>query len=207
MYHNNPFARKNWQGRDEEAIDVIRNSYRRSLIITLLSFCLFSFIFEILTDPITEAHFFGGKILNIGRYQVTFVPSPSLNPTAGSKSTTLNFSILENNTNINNTYSALTITRENNGQIIAQYPYKLYEFSDITIPFIFNETGDYKVTLQTRIIGDPKYQPEPLRANFDLTVVSPLQTILSNQYTLAVIIISAIVGVGAISWVYVWKKM
>jgi hypothetical protein len=42
---------------------------------------------------------------HIDKYQVTFVPYPS-NPVAGSNSTTLNFSVLENSTNISNVYSA-----------------------------------------------------------------------------------------------------
>ena len=104
------------------------------------------------------AHFLGGDTIQIDKYQVTFVPYPS-NPVAGSNSTTLNFSVLENSTNISNVYSALTITKKGSGgEAIAQYPYKLYEISDIPLPFVFNGTGDYTVTLQTRIMGDPKYE-------------------------------------------------
>ncbi len=121
------------------------------------------------------AHFFGGDTIDIDKYQVTFVPYPS-DPVAGSNSTTLNFSVLENNTNISNVYSALIITKMGSGgEAIAQYPYKLYEISDITLPFVFNGTGDYAVTLQTRIMGDPKYEAAPLEATFDLSVVSPFQ--------------------------------
>ena len=107
------------------------------------------------TYPVAEAHFFGGQALNTGKYQITFVPYPS-NPTAGSNSTTLNFSVLENNSNIYNIYSSLTIAKKGTGDIIAQYPYKSYEFSDITIPFAYKETGDYTFTFQTRINADPK---------------------------------------------------
>jgi hypothetical protein len=53
-------------------------------------------------------------------------------------------------------------------------PYKLYEFSDISIPYRFNETGDYVVTLQTRITGDEKYQASPLVASFDIPVSNQL---------------------------------
>jgi hypothetical protein len=157
------------------------------------------------TYPVAEAHFFGGKALNTGKYQITFVPYPS-NPTAGSNSATLNFSVLENNSNIYNIYSSLTIAKKDTGDIIAQYPYKPYEFSDITIPFAFNETGEYTVTFQTRIIGDPKYQAMPLKASFDLTVISPFQAMFSDRYTIAAIIIPTIIAVGAFSWVYVSKK-
>jgi hypothetical protein len=161
------------------------------------------------------AHFFGGDIIDIDKYQVTFVPYPS-NPVAGSNSTTLNFSVLENNTNISNVYSALTITKKGSGEeeeeeAIAQYPYKLYEFSDITLPFVFNRTGDYAVTLQTRIMGDPKYEAAPLEATFDLSVVSPFQSMLaemlSNRLILLTIILVPLVGGGAAVYVYVLKRM
>jgi hypothetical protein len=157
------------------------------------------------------AHFFGGDTTNIDKYQVTFVPYPS-SPVAGSNSTTLNFSVLENNTNISNVYSALTITNVGSGrEAIAQYPYKLYEFSDITLPFVFNGTGDYAVTLQTRIMGDPKYEAAPLEATFDLSVVSPFQAMLdgmlSNRLILLTIILVPVVGVGAAVYLYVLKRM
>jgi hypothetical protein len=111
-------------------------------------------------------HFFGAT-KSIDRYQVVFAPNPST-PAPGN-STLLNFSILENNTNIYNIHSAVVIAN-GTGYIIDQIPYRLYEFSDITIPYTFNETGDYVVTLQTRIIGDEKYQSSPLEASFDISV-------------------------------------
>jgi hypothetical protein len=155
------------------------------------------------------AHFLGGDTINIDKYQVTFVPYPS-DPEAGSNSTTLNFSVLENNTNIYNTYSALTITKLGSGRTIAQYPYKLYIISDITVPFVFNDTGDYAVTLETRIIGDPKYEAVPLEATFDLSVVSPFQAmlagLLSNRLILLTIILVPVVGGGAAVYVYVLKR-
>ena len=157
------------------------------------------------------AHFLGGDTIDIDKYQVTFVPYPS-NPVTGSNSTTLNFSVLENSTNISNVYSALTIAKKWSGEeAIAQYPYKLYEMSDITLPFVFNETGDYTVTLQTRIMGDPKYEAAPLEATFDLSVVSPFQSMLaemlSNRLILLTIILVPIVGGGAAAYVYVLRRM
>ena len=140
---------------------------------------------------------------------MTFVPYPS-NPVVDSNSTTLNFSVLENRTNISNVYSALTIAKKGMGEAIAQYPYKLYEFSDITLPFVFNSTGDYAVTLQTRIIGDPKYEEAPLETTFDLSVVSPFQSMLagmlSNRLILLAIILVPIIGGGAAVYVYVLKR-
>jgi hypothetical protein len=53
-------------------------------------------------------------------------------------------------------------------------PYKIQEFSDITIPYNFNDTGDYVLTLQTRIAGDEKYQESPLVTSFDISVGNQL---------------------------------
>lgn len=113
-------------------------------------------------------HFFG-PTKNIDKYQVVFAPYPS-NPAPGDNSTLLNFSILENNTNIYNIHAAVVIAEKQTGGIVDQIPYSLYEFSDITIPYTFQNTGDYIVTLQTRIIGDEKYQASPLVASFDISV-------------------------------------
>jgi hypothetical protein len=118
------------------------------------------------------AHFFGAT-KNIDNYQVIFSPSPST-PIAGDNSTSLNFSVLENNTNVYNIYSALVVTDKQSGDIVGQVPYKIQEFSDITMPFNFNHTGDYVVTLQTRIAGDEKYQNSPLVASFDISVGNQL---------------------------------
>lgn len=154
-----------------------------------------------------EAHFFGGKTIDFdGKYQVTFVPYPDP-PIQGDNSTKLNFSVLENNSNIYNIHSALIIAEKGSGEIIAQYPYQFFEFSDITIPYTFHEAGNYVVTLETRIIGDPKYQANPLIASFDLSVVSPFQSILSDRLTLAIIAAAAIIAIGGAIFLWIWKKM
>jgi len=113
-------------------------------------------------------HFFGAT-QNIDKYEVLFAPYPST-PIAGSNSTLLNFSVLENSTNIYNIHSAVVINDKESGSIVDQIPYRLYEFSDITIPYTFDSTGSYVVTLQTRITGDEKYQTSPLVASFDISV-------------------------------------
>jgi len=85
--------------------------------------------------------------------------------------TTLNFSILdEENLNIHNIFSALIIRDKETNQTIAQIPYKQYMYSDITIPYKFTNNSEYLLTLETRIIGDSKYQAQPLSATFDLIV-------------------------------------
>lgn len=113
-------------------------------------------------------HFFGAT-KNIDEYQVVFAPNPST-PAPADNSTLLNFSVLENSTNIYNIHSAVVIKEKQSGDIVDQIPYRLYEFSDITIPYTFNNAGDYVVTLETRIIGDEKYQASPLVASFDISV-------------------------------------
>jgi hypothetical protein len=65
------------------------------------------------------------------------------------------------------------ITEKDSQTIVEQIPYKLYEFSDITIPYTFENPVDYTVTLQTRITGDEKYQATALVASFDIAVADP----------------------------------
>jgi hypothetical protein len=113
-------------------------------------------------------HFFGENVTRDG-YQVVFQSFPFA-PMAGDN-TTLNFSILdEENLNIHNIFSALIIKDKESNETIAQIPYKQYMYSDITIPFRFTNNSEYLVTLETRIIGDSKYQTQPLAATFDLIV-------------------------------------
>jgi hypothetical protein len=95
--------------------------------------------------------FFGGETVTIDGYQIVFLPSPSPT-TIGDNSTTLNFSVLQNNTNIFNIQSAVVITEKNSGTTLEQIPYKFYEFSNITILYTFENSTDYTVTLETRVI-------------------------------------------------------
>jgi hypothetical protein len=98
--------------------------------------------------------------------------------------TTLNFSVLQNNTNIYNIYSAVIIIEKNSGRIVEQIPHRVYESSDITLPFTFQNTTDYTITLQTRITGDEKYQVTPLVASFDIAVVDSNSLIAFNELVL-----------------------
>lgn len=100
---------------------------------------------------------------------MVFAPYPQT-PITGENST-LNFSILANGSNIYNVYAAVVITRA--GEPVHQEPYRLYETSDITVPYVFAESGDYIVTVQTRIPGDEQYEAEPLSASFDVSAGQP----------------------------------
>jgi hypothetical protein len=108
---------------------------------------------------------------NIDKYQVVFLPFPSV-PLSNDNSTKLNFSLLENNTDVYNVFVSLIIKDKNSGNVVEQIPYKFYEFGDITFPYIFQNVSDYIVTLQARINGDPKYEDNPLIANFDISAMS-----------------------------------
>lgn len=129
-------------------------------------------IIVMIQTGVAYGHFFGAT-KNIDNYQVIFAPSPST-PITGDNSTSLNFSVLENNANIYNIHAAMVVTEKQSGDIIGQIPYRFQEFSDITIPYTFNDTGTYVVTLQTRIAGDEKYQDDPLVASFDIAVGNQL---------------------------------
>ena len=119
-----------------------------------------------------DAHFFG-VIQNVDNYQIVFQPYPF--PPVDGENSTLNFSILKDNYNINNVYVALIIKDKKANVIVDQFPYKFYEFSDITIPYRFKNATDYVVLFNARINGDSKYQGTPLVANFDVSAVDQNQ--------------------------------
>ena len=163
-------------------------------------------IFCIIASQIGVAygHYFGAT-KNIDNYQVIFSPYPST-PVAGDNSTTLNFSVLDNNNNnLYNIYSALVITEKQSGHIIGQVPYKLYEFSDIAIPYRFNKTGDYVVTLQTRITDDQKYQANPLVVSFDIPVGN--QLIPFDELMLYYVTPTAVAIAGIAVYLHFKKKL
>ena len=114
-------------------------------------------------------HIFWRRECQYGRLSDSLLAAPS-SPTVGDNSTTLNFSVLQNNTNIYNIYLAVVMTEKNSGRIVEQIPYRVYEFSDITLPYTFQNAPDYTITLQTRITGDENYQATPLVASFDIAV-------------------------------------
>jgi hypothetical protein len=155
----------------------------------LLVICIF-----VIQTGVAYGHFFGAT-KKIDNYQVIFAPNPST-PIAGDNSTSLNFSVLENNSNIYNIYAAMVVTEKQSGNFIAQVPYKFQEFSDIAIPYTFNDTGTYVVTLQTRIAGDEKYQNNPLVASFDISVgnqLIPFDELMLFYVTPATVVIAGIV--------------
>ncbi len=139
-------------------------------LIILLAICI---LLVIQTGVIVAYGHFFGATKNIDNYQVIFAPIPST-PIVGDNSTSLNFSVLENNSNIYSIYTAMVVTEKESGDMIAQVPYKFQEFSDITIPYVFNESATYVVTLQTRIPGDEKYRNTPLVASFDISLGNQL---------------------------------
>ena len=139
-----------------------------------------------------DAHFFGAtKIVN--GYQIVFQPAPSV-PLAGDNSTLLNFSVLDkDNQNVNNIFASLIIKEKNSGNVVKVFPFKFYEFSDLTFPFSFKEIGDYVVTLQTKINGDPFYGDNPLSVDFDLSAGNPNQIIPFDELIIYYVIPASIV--------------
>jgi len=104
-----------------------------------------------------------------GRYQVSFLPYPTglkVNDTT----TKLNFSVIQNNTDVPFLFTSLVIMDKNTGERVEQTPYKFHEFGDVTYPYMFKNDGDYNVAIQAKINGDPKYESSPLIASFDVSV-------------------------------------
>jgi hypothetical protein len=131
---------------------------------------------------------------NIDNYLIVFLSYPNI-PLVNDNSTRLNFSLTENKTDVYNVFVSLIIKERNSGNVVEQIPYKFYEFGDITFPYTFQKVGDYVVTVQTRINGDPKYEVNPLIANFDISVVKPGE-IPFNVWVISLTpIVAAIAGI------------
>jgi hypothetical protein len=131
---------------------------------------------------------------NIDNYLIVFLSYPNI-PLVNDNSTRLNFSLTENKTDVYNVFVSLIIKERNSGNVVEQIPYKFYEFGDITFPYTFQKVGDYVVTVQTRINGDPKYEVNPLIANFDISVVKPSE-IPFNVWVISLTpIVAAIAGI------------
>lgn len=139
-----------------------------------------------------DAHFFGAT-KEVDGYQVIFAPYPD-NPAIGENST-LNFSVLENGANLLNIYAAIKVEKST-GEVVLQEPYRQYEISDITVPYVFMQSGDYTATIEVRIPDHEKYQAQPLTASFPISTFSgiPLDELLMYYVAPAAV---AIAGVAA----------
>jgi len=165
----------------DELIRIGRRLRSLDLIIVVLALAIFlqvgqgKVLFFSFYKP-ADAHFFGAtKIVN--GYQIVFQPAPSV-PLAGDNSILLNFSVLDkDNQNVNNIFASLIIKEKNSGNVVKVFPFKFYEFSDLTFPFSFKKIGDYVLTLQAKINGDPIYGDNPLSVDFDLSAGNPNQII------------------------------
>ena len=131
---------------------------------------------------------------NIDNYQIDFLPVPNI-LSVNDNSTKLNFSLLENNTDVYNVFVSLIIKDRNSGNVVEQIPYKFYEFGDISLPYTFQNVGDYTITFHAKINGDPKYEATPLTASFDISVVNPSQIPFIAWIISLTPIIAAIAGI------------
>jgi hypothetical protein len=129
---------------------------------------------------LVSGHFFG-TTKKAGDHQIVFAPYPPL-PFAGDNSTILNFSILDkDNQNLDNIFASLIIKNKINNSVVANIPYKFFEFSDISFPYTFKKTGDYLVTLLIKIKGDPTYSKNPISIDFDISAAIANQVIPTNE--------------------------
>ena len=181
----------------DELIRIGRRLRSLDLIIVVLALAIFlqvgqgKVLFFSFYKP-ADAHFFGAtKIVN--GYQIVFQPAPSV-PLAGDNSTLLNFSVLDkDNQNVNNIFASLIIKEKNSGNVVKVFPFKFYEFSDLTFPFTFKKIGDYVLTLQAKINGDPIYGDNPLSVDFDLSAGNPNQIIPFDELITYYVIPASIV--------------
>lgn len=139
------------------------------------------------------AHFVGAETKTIDNYKILFLLSPS-KPIVGDNTTKLNFSVLDKDQNrdIKSTFAALTIKEKNSGEIVHQVPFKLYQSSDMTFPYTFQNNTDYQLVLQTKISSDPKYENSPLMVGFDISAVNPIYPAGFDQLIIYYVIPSVI---------------
>jgi hypothetical protein len=131
---------------------------------------------------------------NIDKYQLIFLPYSNI-PIANDNSTRLNFSLMENKTDVYNVFVSLIIKDRNSGNVVVeQIPYKFYEFGDITFPYTFRNASNYIISFQARINGDPNYKVNPLIANFDIPV-RPNEIPFIGWIAILVPVLSAIPGI------------
>jgi len=147
-----------------------------------------------------EAHFFGVPVLQnktVGEHKIVFQPYPTI-PAAGDNSTKINLSILDkDNQNINAVFASISVKEKDTGQVLKNFPYGFYEFSDMTFSYTFPNVGTYVVTLQSKINGDPVYTKMPLLVDFELPVGSG-NNYLSFSQTLTAYLIVALALIAAI---------
>jgi hypothetical protein len=154
------------------------------------------------------AHFVGAETKTIDNYKILFLLSPS-KPIVGDNTTKLNFSILnkDQDRDIKSIFAALTIKEKNSGEIVHQVPFKLYQSSDITFPYTFQNNTDYQLVLQTRISGDPKYENSPLMVGFDISAVNPIYPAGIDQIIIYYVIPSVIlVGITLVVIIVARRK-
>ena len=175
-------------------------------IIVVISFVVFSLqnsnIFNNMSKGIAYAHIFtdteNAVTKNVdGKYQVAFLPYP-VGLLVNDTSTKLNFSIMENNTDVPFLFTSLVITDKNTGSVIGQTPYKFHEFGDVTYPYTFQKDGEYKVAIHAKVNGDPKYKSQPLIAGFDVKVQDMQKMTNSFQQIMYFYIMPALAGIVGI---------
>ena len=135
--------------------------------------------------PLAYAHIFTDTpntiTKNIDNYQIVFLPFPNI-PLVNDNSTKLNFSLMENKTDVYNVFVSLIIKDRNLGNVVEQ------------ILYIFQNVSDYIITFQARINGDPNYKINPLIANFNISVMSSEIPFIAWMVPL-IPIIAAIAGI------------
>jgi hypothetical protein len=136
------------------------------------------------------------------KYQIAFQLYPKF--VSAGQNTTLHFDLLdENKSNLVGVHAALVMKEKETGTIVKQMPYTLYESSDISIPYTFDDNSDYVATLLTRINGDSKYLATPLQVDFDIPVGQTI--IMSPNELLPQVVLFASALAGGL--VFVFKKI
>lgn len=155
------------------------------------------------SNNLAYAHIFPGTpnsvFIKKDGYQIGFLPYPK-NPNVNDDNTLLNLNIQKNGNDISNTYVSLIIMDKNTKKIVHQVPYKFFLFADMSYPYVFKNEAKYSLSLLTKIVGDKKYEDNPLIATFDLDTEGTLNKISNTNSIIiyGIIALTIIITVGII---------
>jgi hypothetical protein len=105
---------------------------------------------------------------------------------------------------VGNTFVSLIIMDKATKKIVHQTPFNFYLFADMSYPYVFKNEGKYSLSLLTKIVGDKKYEDNPLIATFDLDTEGAANNISNlNSIIIYSMVALAVVTVGII---FIYKK-
>jgi len=113
---------------------------------TIFLILLFLFLFSVSIFHTVNSHIPENApnvvVKKLDKYKVLFLPYPK-EPIKGDNITLLNLNIVGEDGDLKNIYSSVIISNKKNSSIVSQTPFKFYVVSDLSVPYVFLNEGDY----------------------------------------------------------------